>query len=76
MLLQQTVKYVLKAIRKLKEKPDSLSLLNFVNDVISNIYRILSCLNHGRKMTFYQSTPYKKFSENVLSEFMTKLSTI
>jgi hypothetical protein len=37
MLLQQTVKYVLKAIRKLKEKPDSLSLLNFVNDVISNI---------------------------------------
>lgn len=39
MLLQQTVKYVLKNVQKLRGKEDSADLLNFVNHVHELTYR-------------------------------------
>ena len=49
MLLQQTTKYVLKELQKVRQKDNPLSLLNFANDVSFNLSRKSFCQRNGQK---------------------------
>ena len=67
MLLQQTLKYVLKTVQKLRGKADPSNLLNFVNDVSIRLYRKYPCLKIGLKKVCLRSKILKKSSKKDLS---------
>lgn len=68
MLLQQTTKYVLKEMQKIKEKPDPSSLLNFANQVLLFLIRTSLYHKNGQKKTFSLFQTISKSISNAFSK--------